>query len=151
MQTPEDDLLVQFQGMIAEYERAQIAERSRRGKCYWAQRGEVSIFGCAPYGYRSHHKIEDSDTYYEVIEVQGLVIRAVYDDYSVEHMSIGEITRKLNDQGVPTATDRQTRWERSTLWGILRNPAYQGKICQQTRRKVTSASRRLLWLRSIWR
>jgi len=30
--TPEDQLLVQFQGMIAEYERAQIAERSRRGK-----------------------------------------------------------------------------------------------------------------------
>src|SRR5437762_14256574 len=30
--TPEDQLLVQFQGMIAEYERAQIAERCRRGK-----------------------------------------------------------------------------------------------------------------------
>src|SRR5208283_395174 len=30
--TPEDQLLLQFQGMIAEYERAQIAERSRRGK-----------------------------------------------------------------------------------------------------------------------
>src|SRR5215475_11150932 len=29
--TPEDELLVQFQGMIAEYERAQILERSRRG------------------------------------------------------------------------------------------------------------------------
>jgi len=27
----EDQLLVQFQGMIAEYERAQILERSRRG------------------------------------------------------------------------------------------------------------------------
>ena len=32
METPEDHLLVQFQGMIAEYERAQILERSRRGK-----------------------------------------------------------------------------------------------------------------------
>ena len=30
--TPEEQLLLQFQGMIAEYERAQIAERSRRGK-----------------------------------------------------------------------------------------------------------------------
>ena len=30
--TPEDELLRQFQGMIAEYERAQIRERSRRGK-----------------------------------------------------------------------------------------------------------------------
>ena len=30
--TPEDQLLLQFQCMIAEYERAQILERSRRGK-----------------------------------------------------------------------------------------------------------------------
>lgn len=29
--SPEERLVVQFQGMIAEYERAQIAERSRRG------------------------------------------------------------------------------------------------------------------------
>ena len=32
--TPEDELLRQFQGMIAEYERAQIRERSRRGKAH---------------------------------------------------------------------------------------------------------------------
>jgi len=31
-ETPEDELMIQFQGMIAEYERAQIAERTRRGK-----------------------------------------------------------------------------------------------------------------------
>jgi len=30
--SPEDQLVVQFQGMIAEYERAQIAERSRERK-----------------------------------------------------------------------------------------------------------------------
>ena len=34
----EDQLLVQFQGMIAEYERAQILERSRRGKRHRAGR-----------------------------------------------------------------------------------------------------------------
>src|SRR6266566_9362076 len=41
--TPEDQLLVQFQGMIAEYERAQIAERSRRGKKHMAQHGGVNV------------------------------------------------------------------------------------------------------------
>ena len=30
--SPEEDLLLQVQGMMAEYERAKIAERSRRGK-----------------------------------------------------------------------------------------------------------------------
>ena len=50
--TAEDQLLVQFQGMIAEYERAQILERSRRGKRHRAQTGEVSVLSGAPYGYR---------------------------------------------------------------------------------------------------
>ena len=51
-QTPEERLLVQFQGMIAEYERAQIAERSRRGKRHRAKTGCVNVLSGAPYGYR---------------------------------------------------------------------------------------------------
>jgi Resolvase, N terminal domain len=39
----EDQLVVQFQGMIAEYDRAQIAERSRRGKRYKAQQGVINV------------------------------------------------------------------------------------------------------------
>jgi site-specific DNA recombinase len=38
--------------MISEYERAQILERSRRGKRHRAQSGEVSVMSGAPYGYR---------------------------------------------------------------------------------------------------
>lgn len=51
-QTPEEQLLLQVQGMIAEYERAKILERSRRGKRHAAQVGNVSVLSCAPYGYR---------------------------------------------------------------------------------------------------
>src|SRR5712692_6587561 len=50
--TAEDQLLVQFQGMIADYERAQILERSRRGKRHRARPGEISVLSGAPYGYR---------------------------------------------------------------------------------------------------
>src|SRR3712207_1091754 len=49
-QTPEDTLLLQLQGMSAEYERARIVERSRRGKRHRAQAGAVSVLGRAPYG-----------------------------------------------------------------------------------------------------
>ena len=47
-ETPEDELLIQFQGMIAEYERAQIAERTRRGKTHRARAGVVNVLGGAP-------------------------------------------------------------------------------------------------------
>ena len=60
-QTPEDQLLLQFQGMIAEYERAQIAERTRRGKRHRAKAGSVNVLSGAPYGYRYQRKTEKAD------------------------------------------------------------------------------------------
>ena len=50
--TPEDQLLVQFQGMFAEYEKAQILERYRRGKTHRAQTGSINVLSGAPFGYR---------------------------------------------------------------------------------------------------
>ena len=52
-QSPEDDLLLQVQGMIAEYERAKMIERHRRGKRHAARAGVVHVLSGAPYGYRS--------------------------------------------------------------------------------------------------
>src|SRR5262249_28398301 len=56
--TPEDDLLLQVQGMVAEYERAKILERSRRGKLHAARCGNVNVLSGAPYGYRYISKQE---------------------------------------------------------------------------------------------
>ena len=128
MATPEDRLLLQFQGMIAEYERAQIMERSRRGKRHRARQGQVSVLCGAPYGYRYHKKSEDQAAYYLILEPEASVVRDVYQSYTVEHLSIGATTRMLNERGVPTRTGR-SRWERSTVWAMLRNPAYKGTAC----------------------
>src|SRR6267143_576074 len=127
-QTPEDQLLVQFQGMIAEYERAQIAERTRRGKRHKAQRGLVNVLGGAPYGYRYIKKSDNADAYYEVNEAEAEIVRTIFHAYTQQGLSINAIARLLNKRQIPTRT-ATTRWERSTVWGILRNPAYQGKAC----------------------
>ena len=50
MTAPEDVLLTQFQGMIAEHERAQILERTRRGKTHRAKEGTVNVLSGAPFG-----------------------------------------------------------------------------------------------------
>jgi site-specific DNA recombinase len=50
--SPEDDLLLQVQGIVSEYERAKIMERSRRGKKHAAQLGSLNVMSNAPYGYR---------------------------------------------------------------------------------------------------
>ena len=125
--SPEDQLLVQFQGMIAEYERAQILERSRRGKRHRAQTGEVSVMSGAPYGYRYVRKTDEALAAYLVDEAEASVVRHVYEMYTVDGLSIAEITRKLNSQSIPPR--KASRWERSVVWGILRNPAYRGVAC----------------------
>jgi site-specific DNA recombinase len=148
----EDQLLVQFQGMIAEYERAQILERCRRGKRHRAQLGEVSVMSNAPYGYRYIRKTDEAPAAYIIDEAEARVVRHVYEMYTVEGLSIGEITRRLNTERIPTR--RASRWERSVVWALLRNPAYRGLACfgktrvfartrvmrPQRRRGVTTAS-----------
>ena len=123
----EDQLLVQFQGMIAEYERAQILERSRRGKRHRAQLGEVSVLSNAPYGYRYIRKTDEAPAAYSIDEAEAGVIRRVYEMYTVGGLSIGEITRRLNTEGI--STRKASRWERSVVWALLRNPAYRGLAC----------------------
>jgi site-specific DNA recombinase len=126
--SPEDQLLIQFQGMIAEYERAQILERSRRGKRHRARSGEVSVLSGAPYGYRYMRKTDEVSASYAIIDAEARVVQRVYDMYTVEGLSIGEIARRLNVEGIPTRR-HSARWERSVVWAMLRNPAYRGAAC----------------------
>jgi site-specific DNA recombinase len=65
-ETPEEALLLQFQGMIAEYERAMIKERSRRGKRYKAKAGIINVLSGAPYGYNYIRRTEDTAAYYQI-------------------------------------------------------------------------------------
>jgi site-specific DNA recombinase len=125
---PEERLLLQFQGMIAEYERAQIVERSRRGKRHRAKMGSINVLSGAPYGYRYVRKTDAAEAYYAVIESEAEVVREVFELYAKELWSIGAITRHLNERGVATRLGRGP-WERSTIWAMLRNPAYQGTAC----------------------
>ena len=127
-ETAEDRLLEQFQGMIAEYERAQILERSRRGKRHRAQAGVVNVLSGAPYGYRYIKKSDSAEAYYEVIEAEAEVVRTAFDLYTRAGLSINAIARHLNQQQIATRRG-DTRWERSIVWALLRNPAYQGKAC----------------------
>jgi site-specific DNA recombinase len=143
--TPEDQLVVQFQGMIAEYERAQIAERSRRGKRHKAQQGVVNVLSGAPYGYHYVKKSDASAAYYQVVEAEAQVVRSVFAMYTQQQLSINAIARDLNQRQIPTRHGK-AGWRRQTIWHMLRNPAYRGKACYgktrlQPRQQITRPRR----------
>lgn len=122
----EDELLLQFQGMIAEYERAQIAERTRRGKIHRARAGDVSVLSGAPFGYRYVRRTETTAAHYEILESEAQVVREIFHLYIKGDYSIAALARYLSQEGVPTRTGKR-RWEPSVIWAILRNPAYAGR------------------------
>jgi site-specific DNA recombinase len=127
--TPEQRLLLQFQGMIAEYERAQIAERTRRGKRHRAKAGVINVLSSvAPYGYRYVKKTQTAQAYYEVVESQAEVIRRIFHLYTVEARATRAIAEMLNREKVPTRSGKGV-WGASTLWHMLSNPAYEGRAC----------------------
>ncbi|SEC26777.1 site-specific DNA recombinase [Rhodococcus jostii] len=124
--SPEDQLLVQFQGMFAEYEKAQILERYRRGKTHRAKTGSINVLSGAPFGYRYVRKSDHAGAAYEVVEHESVLVTELFRRYADDGASIAELARWLTEQGVPTRTGKQ-RWDRSVLWGMLRNPAYAGR------------------------
>src|SRR4051812_14400584 len=124
--SPEADLLLRVQGMIAEYERAKIMERCRRGKQHAARRGSVNVLSGAPYGYRYVGKHEgEGEARYQVVAEEARVVRRIFEWVGQERCSIGEVCRRLRREGVPTRTGKPA-WDRSVVWATLKNPAYKG-------------------------
>ncbi len=123
--TPEDQLLVQFQGMFAEYEKAQLAERYRRGKAYRARTGSVNVLSGAPFGYRYVRKTDLAGAAYEIVEDQAALVAEMFRRYADDGASIADLARWLTGQGVATRTGKH-RWDRAVIWAMLRNPAYAG-------------------------
>src|SRR5918997_2459327 len=125
--TPEDELLLQVQGMVAEYERAKILERSRRGKRHAAHTGQVSVLSTAPYGYRYLRKQDSGGAgRFEIMLEEARVVRQIFAWIGRDRLSIGEVVRRLTAAGEQTRTGK-TVWDRKTVWGMLKNPAYMGQ------------------------
>lgn len=124
---PETNLLIQMQGMIAEYERAKILERTRRGRRYAAAAGRVSVFGGAPYGYRYISKqAGDGEARWEIDDRESRAVRLMFNLVDQQSCSLGGVCRALKAQNIPTKTGKAD-WDRATVRGILINSAYYGE------------------------
>jgi len=125
--TPEEALLLQMQGMFSEYERAKIMERNRRGKLHAAKRGSVNVLSTAPFGYRYVRKQADGSPAQYVIDLpQAATVRNIFTWIGIDRLTIGEVVRRLAETGIVSASGKPV-WDRSTVWGMLQNPAYMGK------------------------
>ncbi|MGH8991158.1 MAG: recombinase family protein, partial [Acidimicrobiia bacterium] len=68
---------------------------------------------------------DDAEARYEIVEDQAQVVRELFRRYVEDNVSMADLVRWLAAEGIPTSTGK-ARWDRSTIWGMLRNPAYAG-------------------------
>ena len=93
--SPDDQLLLQIQGAVAEYERAKILERARRGRLHRARMGELGP-SRLPYGYRYAAKKHGGDGQIRVDEAEAALVRQVFDWYACERETLYGLLGKLN-------------------------------------------------------
>ena len=139
--SPETKMLVGMQGLFAEYERAKISERSRRGKIHWIKQGAL-MGGFVPYGYQRVHRERESGTRarLEINEAEARVVKDMFRWLVDEQVSCREIARRLTASGIPTKRGG-VRWTPGTVNGILRQSAYRGIHYQHQREFIEPACR----------
>ena len=124
--SPEQKLLVQIQGVISEYERARIMERTRRGRLYWARQGRP-VCSHVPFGYRYIPRNRDEPPSLEVDEEAAPIVHEIFQWYLSEALSIRQIASRLTDRKVPPPKGKMSYWDPSTVSFILKNEAYLGR------------------------
>ena len=126
-ESPEGRLMLQVRSVVAEYERANTLERSRRGKRHAARSGRVSVLGHAPYGYRYIRKCDgDGEARYQVVLEQARVVRRMFEWVAFEGCSLREVARRLTAESIPSPGG-SPHWNPNTPGELMRNPAYKGE------------------------
>jgi site-specific DNA recombinase len=121
---PEDRLLVQMQGVIAEYERAKIIERTRRGRLHKVRTGQMLPYSAAPpYGY-AVVRSPGANALLVINEVEAHTVRAMYRWVLDEGLSTRQVAKRLNSMAIRPR--RAKVWTASVVSTVLKNPAYTG-------------------------
>src|SRR5215213_10282681 len=92
---PNDQLLLQIQGAIAEYERAVLAERFRRGKLQKARDGNI-ISSKAPYGYRYEGRSGAIPARLVIDEAEAAMVRQLYSWMLRDGLTIRQCMKRRN-------------------------------------------------------
>jgi site-specific DNA recombinase len=124
---PQDQLLLQIRGAVAEYERTLIAERTRRGRLYKLQSGQMLPWTRPPYGYRVDPDRPRDPAGVRTDPAEAALVAELFRWYADEANSFMALVQRLHDQGIRSPSGRDY-WGMATVRGILSNPTYTGTI-----------------------
>jgi site-specific DNA recombinase len=140
---PHDQLVLQIRGAVAEYERALIADRMRRGRLAKLRAGQLLPWTKALYGYILDAEHPRDPARVQVNLVEAAIVRQIFAWYTdpEEKPSLYAMAKRLSDQGIPTPSGGQ-RWNVSSIREMLKNPAYTGTAYANRTRPVPARQRK---------
>lgn len=125
----EGKLMLNIKGVIAEYEKEKIKERTMRGRKEKAHQGLI-VGGRRTYGYR----VENGR--YVPCEQEMEVVRNIFRWFVEDSLSLRQVVTRLNERGWKPHTGQ--RWGKSTVNRILTNESYIGKAYFNRRKRISS-------------
>jgi len=134
--SPEGRMFFSMRGVVAQFEREKIRERSMRGLREKARQGKTLGGSCAPMGYRYD---SERGTLEEVPE-KAQIVRFIFFTFANEDLSLLGLANRLNRLHMPTPGGGD-RWRASTLSTMLRNETYAGRLHQFRRYRIEPRSR----------
>ena len=140
--TPQGKLLTQMQGMMAEYERAQIHERTRRGRLEKARRGEFIPWAYRCYGYRYLPKRHGHVPQVTIDPTEAEVVRQLYRGLVEEQLSCRLLIKRLNEAQIPSPLGKKPVWHVASVRNILINRVYAGQARYNYRQPVLPTYRK---------
>jgi site-specific DNA recombinase len=123
--SPGDQLLFQMLGAISEFERAQILERTRRGKLHKARSG-ILIASIPKFGYNYIPKTDSAPGRYEINSEEAKTVDEVFKLFSTPQVKgTRTLSKELYKLGVKSPSGNLT-WAKSTLAKLLKDSTYIG-------------------------
>jgi site-specific DNA recombinase len=126
-QTPDDQLLLQIRGAVAEYERSLIAERMRRGRHHKYLAGTLLPWTTPPYGYCLDPDHPRSPAGVRLDAAQAAVVAEMFAQYLDLGQTLSGLAKQLMARQIQTPSGG-TRWGIASIRSILTNPAYTGVV-----------------------
>jgi site-specific DNA recombinase len=121
---PEDQLLLGIEGLLAEYERAKIMERTRRGRMHRARQGEI-VTSTPPFGYHLVRDVKERHAYYTVNGDEAEVVRLIFSLY-LKLRSTTQVSKDLYKRGIRSKLGSKV-WHPCVLNHVLRSECYVGR------------------------
>jgi site-specific DNA recombinase len=132
-ESPEGELTDGILDQLAKYERAKIAERTRRGKLRKAREGKVKAGRAASYGRAAFgFKYNESRDGLILDEERILIVKRMFYMAGVEGSPIYAIKRALDEEGVLTPTGK-SGWNAQLIRRYLLSDLYKPHTFEEVR------------------